>query len=166
MGEGSLEAWAPCVRLGGWGKQSGAGPNGCSVWHPGSCSVHPVLLDGSYPDALICSPPTPMAADPLVLAENGEIICGGVLTHTPESPDLFFGAFLFPHTHHDLQGEAGLAPCPPLLIRGGQEIAWVLDDKSIGCLAGGQCAQCCLMDCFLLAPAQGAAPSRAGLQQG
>lgn len=68
--------------------------------------------------------------------------------------------------HHDLQGEASLAPCPPLLIRGEQEIAWVLDDKSIGCLVGGQCAQCCLMDCFLLAPARGAAPGQAELQQG
>lgn len=94
------------------------------------------------------------------------MICGGVLTHTPGSPDLFPRALLFPHTHHDLQGEAGLAPSPPLLIRGGQEIAWVLADKSIGCLAGGQRAQRCLMDCFLLASALGAAPGQAGLRRG
>lgn len=93
------------------------------------------------------------------------MICGGVLTHTPGSPDLFLGALLFPHTHH-VQGEAGLAPCPPLLIRGGQEIAWVLDNKSIRYLAGGQCAQHCLMDCFLLAPARRVAPDQAGLQEG
>lgn len=93
------------------------------------------------------------------------MIRGGVLTHTPGSPDLFLGALLFPHTHH-VQGEAGLAPCPPLLIRGGQEIAWVLDNKSIRYLAGGQCAQHCLMDCFLLAPARSVAPDQAGLQQG
>lgn len=48
-----------------------------------------------------------------------------------------------PHTHNDLHGGAGIFPSapPPLLIRGGQEIAWVLGDKSIGYLAGGQRAR-------------------------
>lgn len=37
-----------------------AGPNGCSVWHPGSCLVvPPVPLHGGHPDALICISPHP-----------------------------------------------------------------------------------------------------------
>lgn len=49
--------------------------------------------------------------------------------------------------------ELALPSALPLLIRGGQEIAWVLGDKS-GAWQAGSAPGCCLMNRFLLALAQ------------
>lgn len=49
----------PGFPVGGWGggEQKGAGPNGCGVQHPSSCSAPPVLLGECHPDVLICRAP-------------------------------------------------------------------------------------------------------------
>lgn len=59
-------------------------------------------------------------------------------------PWLCSGTSLMGHRHLPImtcRGELALPPAPRLLIRGGQEIAWVLGDKSIRCLAGGRRAR-------------------------
>lgn len=59
----------------------------------------------------------------------------------PCSGTCFMGYCCLPSPIMTCMGELALPPAPSLLIRGGQEIAWALDDKSFGCLAGGQRAQ-------------------------
>lgn len=59
----------------------------------------------------------------------------------PCSGTCFIGYCCLPSPIMTCTGELALPPAPSLLIRGGQEIAWALDDKSFGCLAGGQRAQ-------------------------
>lgn len=145
MGEGSPDARVPCVRLAGCGELMGAGPT-------------PGLLSEGHPDALISRAP------PVVLAGSREVIWG---VGWPCCGTRLAGYCCLPSPTMTCMEELALPSALPLLIRVGQEIAWVLGDKS-GAWQGGSVPGCCLMNRFLLALAQhgGAAQGQAGLQRG